>query len=323
MTPASVPCETAVEGGGRGKTRRGYSAPVSDSADQPGLPTVAAVVVHYRNADATLRCLDCVDRQRPHPPAGILVRNAYPDTQGTWDRIAHAAADRGWTVLDAGRNTGFAAGSNLGMAHAQRVAATYLWLVNPDTHARPDALAALVAAMDANPRLGAAGSHLGGGPPGGQVRLWRGRAREGNTGPWHFISGASMLLRTAAIAEVGGFDESLFLYWEDVELCHRLRTAGYGLAVVPESRVTHEGGGAVGQASAVQDYFASRNGLLVVRKHAPAWLPTAAVATLLRVSLAKLLRGEWHRLRPACRGWWDGCRGRGGPPPTDLIAPGE
>lgn len=284
---------------------------------------MAAVVVHYRNADATLRCMARVDHQQPHPPAGILVRNAHPDTEGTWDRIAHAAADQGWTVLDAGRNTGFARGSNLGIELARQFGPTYLWLVNPDTHAEPDALAALVTAMDADPRLAAAGSDLGNGPPGGRLHLWRGRAAEAHSGPWDFISGASMLLRTTAIAEVGGFDENLFLYWEDVELCHRLRTAGYALTVVPASRVAHQGGGAVGKSSPVQDYFASRNGLLVVRKHTPAYLPTAAVATLLRVSLAKLLRGELHRLRPALRGWWDGCRGRGGPPPADLIAPGE
>lgn len=260
-----------------------------------------------------------VERQRPVAPAGVIVRNAYPDLDGSWGEVERAAAEYGWAVLDPGRNTGFAGGANLGLARAAELGAEFVWLINPDARAADDALAVMVAAMKRDGRLAAVGCRLGSGPPGGRVVWWSGRAVERERPPWGFVSGASVLLRRSAVAEVGGFDERLFLYWEDVDLCVRLRRAGYRLAVADDAHVFHEGGRAVGRGRPVQDYFSARNGLLVVRQHAARFLPTAAACTAVRITLAKLVRGDWARLRAAWRGWWDGLRGAGGPGPGGLT----
>lgn len=277
-------------------------------------PAVVAVVVHHRDAAATVRCMEGVDAQVPARPAGIVVCNAYPDAEGSWGRVAQFAAERQWRVIDPGRNIGFAGGANLGLTAAAAAGAGGVWLLNPDTEPAPDALAALVAAMRQDVSLAAAGSELGSDPPGGRLRLWLGRASEHFNGPWDFVSGASVLLRLDALAAAGGFDERLFLYWEDVELCLRLRKAGYTVAVVPSSHVRHARGGSLTPGSAdLRDYYGVRNALLVVRKHAPWAMPAAAVAVAARMTLAKLVRGEGTRLRAAWRGWWDGLRGIGGP----------
>lgn len=275
-----------------------------------------AVVVHYRGAGATVRCMRAVQGQGWEGSLrGVVVNNAYPNGEGSWEVVRAEAEALGWEMIDAGNNTGFAGGSNLGISRAIERGDEYVWLINPDALAEPGALGALAARMERDPRLGAVGSDLGGGPPGGRVSLWRGKAAEigdGGDGKFEFVSGASVLLRLGAVSEVGMFDEALFLYWEDVELCMRLRAAGWALAVERTSRVRHEGGGAVGRASPTQDYYATRNPLLVVQKHMSWALPLAAVAVLGRVTILKTVRGEWSRLGASLRGWWDGVRGRGG-----------
>jgi GT2 family glycosyltransferase len=58
-----------------------------------------------------------------------------------------------------------------------------------------------------------------------------------------WISGACMLARREALAAVGGFDERYFLYWEDADLCRRLRAAGWTARYVPHAVVVHRVGG--------------------------------------------------------------------------------
>jgi GT2 family glycosyltransferase len=54
--------------------------------------------------------------------------------------------------------------------------------------------------------------------------------------------GAAMLVRAEPFEAVGGFDERYFLYWEDADLCHRLRDRGWSTRYVPRARVVHSGG---------------------------------------------------------------------------------
>lgn len=277
-----------------------------------GAARVTTVVVHYRNPAATVRCLHAVATQT-HPSAAVVVDNAHPDDERGWPDLAREAERFGVSTLDPGCNTGFAGGSNLGIGLALERGDAFIWLVNPDALPPPETLAVLLAAMEREPRLGAASADLGTETAGGDVRLWRGAAPLRRTGRPRWVSGACVLLRAEAVRAAGAFDEALFLYWEDVELCLRLGKAGYVVAVVSGASVRHERGGSVGNHSPAQDYYGSRNPLLVVRKHAPAALVTAAIFVLLRVSFAKLVRGEWRRLGPALAGWRDGLAGRGGP----------
>ena len=58
-----------------------------------------------------------------------------------------------------------------------------------------------------------------------------------------WVSGACMLARRDALDAVNGFDERYFLYWEDADLCRRLRSAGWTIRYVPNARVRHAVGG--------------------------------------------------------------------------------
>ena len=80
--------------------------------------------------------------------------------------------------------------------------------------------------------------------------------------------GASLGLRTAAIHQVGGFDEAWFLYYEDVDLCWRLRLAGWTVRYEPSSVVRHEHSASVGTRSDLHVFHDARNRLLTLVKNA-------------------------------------------------------
>jgi GT2 family glycosyltransferase len=106
-----------------------------------------------------------------------------------------------------------------------------------------------------------------------------------------WISGSCMLARRSALAEVGGFDEGFFLYEEDVDLCVRLRNAGWQVVFTPSAEVVHHLG-----VSMATDPWRSRleyhrSHLRFYRKHNGPLQTLLLRGWLLAGALAGLLRG--------------------------------
>ena len=110
-----------------------------------------------------------------------------------------------------------------------------------------------------------------------------------------WLSGACMLARRDALEEVGGFDERYFLYWEDADLCRRLRARGYHVRYVPEATAVHEVGHSSRRAKAASIRAFHASAYLYYTTHvAPAPLdPKRAVARALLAARC------WLRLRQA------------------------
>jgi len=158
-------------------------------------------------------------------------------------------------------NVGFARANNQGIAEA---AGRYVLLLNSDTRIPPGALASLVCFMDAHPDVGAcsprlltadgaAQAYAFGDDPSLAYLLRRGWNRLLRNRPLHdwgvahtldvdWVSGACLLLRQEALVQVGGLDEAIFMYFEDVDLCRRVRQHGWRVCYVPEIQITHLGG---------------------------------------------------------------------------------
>jgi N-acetylglucosaminyl-diphospho-decaprenol L-rhamnosyltransferase len=163
-------------------------------------------------------------------------------------------------------------------AHASGL--DYVLLLNSDTVVQPGAIEALAAFLDEHPRVGMASPRLlnpDGSvqpaafrfptlsmelldlfPPGEALpgRLygswWHGRypqerAEPPAPFPVDHPLGACMLVRTQALAEAGVFDEGFFMYSEEVDLCWRIRAAGWAIWQAPEARVLHYGGASTSQ----------------------------------------------------------------------------
>ena len=175
----------------------------------------------------------------------IVVDNASRD--GTADRIS-ALAPLARTLRNE-INRGFGAGCNAGL---ELVQTEYALLLNPDARLMPGALAALVAVADACLDAAIVAPAIAA-PDGQRVRSYdvaqeRRLAfpRKRSAEPWpegpvcvDFVSGAAMLIR-----RVDGltFDETLFLYYEDDEICAAARARGRSVVYVPAAVVKHEGG---------------------------------------------------------------------------------
>ncbi|MDY0341446.1 MAG: glycosyltransferase family 2 protein [Coriobacteriia bacterium] len=170
-------------------------------------------------------------------------------------------------------NRGFAAANNVVL---QDLGTTFALLLNPDAILEPGALAVLVACAETHPRAAIVGPHTmdpDGGIQAGSygrfptllrllaLRAQRFRRRlSGGDGSGlpefdrctsvDWTTGACMLVRARAIEEAGLMDEGYFLYFEDVDWCHRMRDAGWDVLVEPAARVVHYLGRS-GAASAV------------------------------------------------------------------------
>lgn len=175
--------------------------------------------------------------------------------------------------------------SNLGFAKAANQAITenngrYVLLLNPDTRPVNNAIGKMVEFMNRHPDAGAMGPRLvlpdgspqpysfGCDPTLGYL-LRRGLnllLRKGYLHDWgaeeirevDWVSGASLMLRRRALEETGLLDENFFLYFEDNDLCLRLRQKGWRIYFNPQINVLHWGGRSLAQNEKAQkEYFYS------------------------------------------------------------------
>lgn len=160
-------------------------------------------------------------------------------------------------------NIGFGRANNLGFA---RVAGETLLLLNPDTELQPGALEEMLQALDAIPGTGLVGAGLLNPDGSNQLtsihpaptpwncavdcewlrrRWWRTKGPRTDDAPVEVeaVSGACMMLRADLFRRLGGFDPRYFMYAEDMDLCHRVRKAGWRIHHVPRAHVVHHGGG--------------------------------------------------------------------------------
>lgn len=278
---------------------------------------VTAIIVNYRTPDMSLQCLDALAGERARLPglSVILVDGGSGD--GSADRLAAGLATsphRHWvTLLPLAFNGGFGWANNQGIRRAlqQPEPAAFVYLVNPDAIIEPGALVALVAAIRREPKAASAGSQLIASQgwavgsafafPTVAGEFFRGantpllerlagvkpgviEADEPTEAEW--VTGASVLFRAEALRECGLFDEGFFLYFEEVELMHRLAAAGWKALHVPASRVRHIGGAATGVVDGSSEkarlpdywfrsrrrYFARTRGPIGARLSALAWI---------------------------------------------------
>ena len=226
----------------------------------------------------SFQCRDLLDRcltsVREHGggdgamPEIWVVDNA--STDGTLEMLAarHPAAH----VISADRNLGFAAANNLAL---REVDTEYVLMLNPDTELHAGTLAGLIPILDERPGVGMAGCRLV--RPDGRfdhaarrsfptiagalghfsglgrrarspVRLAQYRAPEReNAGPVDAINGALMLIRRAALEDVGPFDPGYWLYMEDLDLCYRFKQHGWEVFYEPRVTATHVKGATSGR----------------------------------------------------------------------------
>jgi N-acetylglucosaminyl-diphospho-decaprenol L-rhamnosyltransferase len=239
---------------------------VGDGAQQ-GF-SLAVGVVSFNTSPHLEACLRSVLAEKP--TSVVVVDNASSDGSPGVAR----SLDPGVHVIANTTNVGYGAAANQAIV---RCGGANVLLLNGDTVVRPGALAALAAELAARPRAGVVGPRLRNedgvvqdscfpfpGPLqtmlattalgrlvarlprlGSRYRqAWSPSASE--VVPW--VLGAALAIRRDAFAAVGGFDETFFLYSEEVDLSYRLAAAGWETWFTPAAEVVHAGGASTAQA---------------------------------------------------------------------------
>ncbi|NLI82603.1 MAG: glycosyltransferase family 2 protein [Deltaproteobacteria bacterium] len=247
-------------------------------------PPVAVLILNYNGMRFLPECLASV-RENAYPATDVyLIDNASHDASVSWVRAHEPTVG----IFQNTANLGFAPAYD----HAVRFLVDYRYhvLLNNDTVVERDWLVQLVQAAELDDRVAACGSkilmmhdrslidHAGG------LFTWIGSGLD--MGKWTtdkekdtkaretgFGCGASLLVRRSAYLDVGGFDTAYTMYHEDVDLCWRLRMAGYSVLHVPSSVVYHHGGGIDRQGidlHPARTCFCQRNRLANIFKNMPA-----------------------------------------------------
>jgi GT2 family glycosyltransferase len=268
---------------------------VESNASIGGVPKIAPaldiIIVNWNSQSLLDECLAALDRSTIAARLNVVVvDNASRD--GSAERLA--VKRMALQVVINPDNLGFAAGCNQG---ARKAYAPLLLFMNPDVRVETDAVekAAAYLADPAHANVGVLGIQL----LDAEGNVQRSCARtptaaalllhtlfldrlcptlvpphflaewdHGETGPVDQVMGAFLMVRRSLFEQLGGFDERFFLYYEDVDLCLRVRQAGWSVVHFAGARAQHTGGGAT---EAVKDrrlfYLATSRVQYAAKRH--------------------------------------------------------
>lgn len=296
-------------------------------------PLVLIVILNWNSPEETVAAVESVLKMEYRNFQVLIVDNGSTDhSVEALRRIASGRVE----LLESQVNHGYTGGCNLGFARALEIGADYVWLLNNDAVVAAETLSSLVKVAETDPRIGLATpviASLDEVPhitfAGGICDMQRGLYEETNdiavAQRWAaenpkagLVIGTAMLIRTRLIREIGMLDESLFMYYEDIDYSARSLKAGYRNVVDWSSMVYHFEKNRNTNPLGMKPhywYYIARNESRFWRKH---------------LGLVKSLKNSWwsfngflrHRNRCIAKpvageailaGLWHGWLGRSGP----------
>ena len=254
---------------------------------------LSIIIVSFNTRQLTLNCLESIKKTTGFKDVEVIV----VDNAST-DKSVEAIKDQfpQVKILRKSINTGFAKANNQGIKVAS---GEYIMLLNSDTLVKPEALLRLVEFMDAHPRAGILAPQLlnpnGSIQPNGGflprlsniiawmlfiddlpfIKPWfwsyqlRGSSHFIQTRSLGWVQGAALVLRHSLIDQIGGLDENIFMYAEDVEICYRARKSGWQVMLLPQAQIVHLGFKSGSSQKAILGEYGGLK--YIFKKHKPAW----------------------------------------------------
>lgn len=246
-------------------------------------PRIAVVLLHWKNEDDTLACLESLKAQEGISLRLLVIFNG--PTSDVPNRLLQVVPSESFMV--AGRNLGYAGGNNVAMQKVLDEGYDQILVLNNDTVLAPDCLLHLCRAARAEPNVGAVApksyylsrrdiiyfaggrispegytEHVGVGLPDGP--------QYDQAADCDWLTGCAILFRAEALRRVGLFEPRYFLCYEDSDWCLRARRAGYRLRYAPEARLWHKVSPNFGQTwSPSYTYYFTRNNLWWIERNFP------------------------------------------------------
>lgn len=245
-------------------------------------PDISIIVLNWNGKSDTLSCLHSLQSQQYSPHRIIVVDNGSTDGS-VYEIKAHYPK---LTIIETGKNLGYAEGNNVGIRCALEHNADYILLLNNDTTVAPDLLDQLVNAAQQNPDTGVFGATLFYMEKPDTV-WFAGAHWNTNTLKFDYPNqdqmlpnnistatdyacGAALFFRAEVARSIGLLDTRFFLVFEESDWCLRAKRAGYGCKMVRNAHVWHKVGSSFdGEKSPLRKYFDFRNRLLWVEKNCP------------------------------------------------------
>ncbi|OAB41811.1 glycosyltransferase family 2 protein [Paenibacillus antarcticus] len=252
---------------------------------------LSILIVNYNTCKLTLDCLQSVFASKMgYTFEVIIIDNHSVDSSVESISIEYPQV----TMIANDDNTGFAKANNQGLAIAK---GRYVLLLNSDTIIREDTFQTMVSFMDDNPIIGASGCKVilpdgtldkackrGFPTPSasfyyafGISRLFPdypkfnqyqlGHLDPDEEYPVDCLVGAFMMVRSETIEQVGGLDETFFMYGEDIDWCYRIKQAGWGIYYYPRTSIVHYKGGSARRRPTRIIYEFHRAMFVFHRKH--------------------------------------------------------
>jgi len=225
---------------------------------------ISIIILTRNNRKMVDECITSVMKHTTVPYEIIVTDNG--STDGTIELLRSKYPSV--KVIRNKANLGFTVPNNKGLKIAS---GRYAVILNDDTYLTEDAFAKVAAYMDAHGDVGICGPRLLN--PDGTVQYQGSvleRRKWSSSSPIEvpFVIGACMFIRMSAIGDFGMFDENLFFYNDDLDICLRARKAGWKVVYAPVSSVYHYGG-STSKKTGNFGYFIEgvRGGLYFCKKH--------------------------------------------------------
>lgn len=247
---------------------------------------VYIIILNWNGKIDTLDCLESLKRSSYHNQNIIVVDNGSSDNSTEQIALLHPYV----TLIKTGKNLGYAEGNNVGIRHALKNNADFIFIINNDTLISETCITELVdnavklpnAAIlsplvlyQNNPNtICYAGTLV-------ENRTFRfSRDCDGlasykleRKSPYKTITGAgcALFIRANILKKIGLFHKDYFLYWEEMDLSYRVKKSEYDIYVVPTAKIWHKVGSSFDQhqeqASIVKNYYWHRNRLLWAKRN--------------------------------------------------------
>ena len=276
------------------------------------------VILNYKTAKMTLEAVEAAVDALNHFTSEWQMTIVDNDSRdGSYDILKQAVSikeNSSWKkvkVVESGHNGGFGAGNNFAMKPALELDSPpeYIYILNSDAFPDVTAIEILVNYLEENPKVGIAGSYIHGTDNVPHETAFRfptiysefeasigigivSRVLKNYvvaldipeaTRKVDWLAGASMMLRSSMLREVGLFDEDYFLYFEETDLCKQAARKGWDTVYVKESRVAHIGSASTGSKTwqRIPDYWLDSRSYYYQKNHGRAYSNVATIIRLL------------------------------------------
>lgn len=282
-------------------------------------PKIAVALLNYNQFEHTVECLASLRKSTYESLSIIVIDNASTD-----DSVKKLKAIiQKETLMELPVNGGYSYGNNVAIEHAFSTGAQYVFVVNNDIVVDQDCIEDLIQAASSDETIGILGPKVlfyskpdtidNAGIIGSIPRaryLWVGNG-EKDTGQYEklidilYQDGCAILLSKACYDKIGGFDQWLWGYFEESDLCMRARSAGFRVCCLQKAKVWHKGSAELGkdfQRKPHAVYYIIRNSYIFHRRYAGSWIKRISAISILLSRTPKylfsiLIRGKRRRLK--------------------------